>query len=124
MKTSIVRLAGALAIVAAGALLASCKDISTVKIGMPDLGRIPDGTYTGTELVFPVRAKVAVGVQGGRLSSFTILGHFSSSHGKPAEQLASIVLEKQTLLVDAVAGATISSKVILKAAENALTSAR
>ncbi|MGA2977039.1 MAG: FMN-binding protein [Spirochaetia bacterium] len=104
--------------------MGSCTDIKTVKISMPNLGKIPDGTYTGTEFIFPVRAKVRVEVAAGKIMSFTILKHFSSSHGKPAEQLAPLVVEKQTLLLDAVSGATFSSKVILKAGENALESAK
>jgi uncharacterized protein with FMN-binding domain len=43
--------------------------------------------------------------------------------GKPAETLARLVVERQTLELDAVSGATASSKAILKAGENALESA-
>ncbi|MBA7580983.1 hypothetical protein ES708_22882 [subsurface metagenome] len=43
-----------------------------------------------------------------------------SGQGAPAEMIASKVVEAQTLEVDVVSGATYSSKVILKAIENAL----
>jgi uncharacterized protein with FMN-binding domain len=43
-----------------------------------------------------------------------------NGQGKPAEVITEKVIETQSLQVDVVSGATYSSKVILKAIENAL----
>ena len=47
-----------------------------------------------------------------------------NGQGTPAEVIPEKVVETQTLEVDIVSGATYSSKVILKAIENALNNAR
>ena len=101
-------------------MVISCLPSDQIRISMPSIADIPDGKYTGTYFSFPVRAKVEVDIAAGRITAVRILSHFSSEHGKPAEQLAGTIVEKQTLLVDVVAGASHSSRVILKAGENAL----
>jgi uncharacterized protein with FMN-binding domain len=109
-------------LLACAAVLWSCVDVSSVVITMPDLSRIRDGVFDGQCTVGPVFARVEVAVEAGAITSFTILEH-RNGRGKPAEALASLVVEKQTLALDAVSGATYSSKAILKAGENALQSA-
>jgi uncharacterized protein with FMN-binding domain len=90
----------------------------------PAVGSLRDGSYVGAAFHFPVFARVQVRVAGGRIAAVRILGHFSSEHGKPAEALASTIVERQGVAVDAVAGATYSSEVILRAAGRALRKAR
>jgi len=51
--------------------------------------------------------------------SFTILEHDNGKGGK-AEKIVDDVIKAQSLNVDVVSGATVSSKVILKAGEMAL----
>ena len=46
-----------------------------------------------------------------------------NGQGSGAERIPATVVEKQTLQIDMVSGATYSSKVILKAIENALLNA-
>jgi uncharacterized protein with FMN-binding domain len=99
--------------------LSSCVNLSSIVVTMPDLTAIEDGSYTGQYTVGPVFAKVSVGVAAGRITSFTILEH-RTGKGQAAEVLASRVVEKQTLDLDAVSGATYSSKAILKAGQAAL----
>lgn len=102
----------------------SCADARIESVRMPALAGIPDGTYVGRAFRLPVYAKVAITLESGRITSFRILRHFSSEHGKPAERLAAAVVERQSVQIDAVSGATYSSGVILKAGELALRSAR
>ncbi len=90
-----------------------------VQLSMPELSKIPDGVYRGSAKVLPVIARVQVTVTGGRITGFRILRHLTGQ-GRAAEVLTEQVVEKQTIEIDAVSGATYSSKVILKAGENAL----
>jgi uncharacterized protein with FMN-binding domain len=85
----------------------------------PDLKMIADGEYTGEYKCGLVRAKVNVVIKNHSIVSFTILEHDHGRGGK-AEQIAEYVVEAQSLNVDVISGATVSSKVILKAGEMAL----
>jgi uncharacterized protein with FMN-binding domain len=119
------RMAAALtaaAVIAAAAALAGCSHSpEQIELSMPDLAKIPDGTYTGEAKQFPVQVKVEVTVVTGKITGFKILKH-RSGRGRAAESLAGRVVEQQTIEIDAVTGATYSSMVILKAGENALRS--
>lgn len=85
-----------------------------------DLSQVADGVYSGSFDLRIVAADVEVEVQGGRIESIEIVRH-SHGQGAAGEAVTERVLETQSLGVDAVSGATMSSKVILKAIENALT---
>jgi uncharacterized protein with FMN-binding domain len=102
-------------------VLLSCVDVASIVITMPDLSRVADGTWVGQYTAGPVRVKVSVGVAAGRITSFSILEH-RNGRGKTAEALAPLVVERQSIALDAIAGATYSSKVILKAGQIALES--
>lgn len=111
-------------VVFACALLAlgSCKlpaDIANLSIVTPDLSRVSDGTWTGACKTSLVKAIVSVTVQGSRIISITINQH-ENGRGKAAESIIGRVIDRQSLDVDIVSGATGSSKVILKAIEQAL----
>jgi uncharacterized protein with FMN-binding domain len=82
---------------------------------------IPDGTYAGSYEISPVRVVVQVKVENGNMAGIDILEHRNGLGGK-AERIVDDVLEQQSLSVDAVSGATASSRTILKAVENALQS--
>lgn len=84
-----------------------------------DLTSISDGRYIGEYAALPVSAKVSVTIQDHRITNIDLLEH-NNGQGAGAEVIPSIVVEKQTLQIDSVSGATYSSKVILKAIENAL----
>lgn len=86
-----------------------------------DLTEVEDGTYIGSYAKFPVDAKVKVTVKDHRITAIDLIEH-GNGKGAPAEVVPGKVVEAQSLDVDAVSGATYSSKVILKAIENALTS--
>jgi uncharacterized protein with FMN-binding domain len=84
-----------------------------------DISKVRDGVYRGKCNLFPLTAAVRVKVEGGRVTSIDVL---KSMHGKGygAEALAQRVVEAQTLDVDAVSGASGSSKAMRKAIEDAL----
>ncbi|MFO8059504.1 MAG: FMN-binding protein, partial [Bacillota bacterium] len=81
-----------------------------------------DGTYDGSHEVFPVSVEVRVTVQDHRITRIELVKH-THGRGEAAEVIPDRVLEAQTLKVDAISGATYSSKAILKAIEDALLKA-
>jgi uncharacterized protein with FMN-binding domain len=82
---------------------------------------VPDGTYSGNYEIPPVKVVVRVSVKDGEITGIDMVEHQNGLGGK-AERIVDDVLERQSLNVDAVSGATGSSKTILKAIENALQS--
>ena len=83
------------------------------------VGEVKDGTYEGEQSNVPVTARVEINVKDGRITDIILLGH-SHGPGHGADEIIDRVMEKQSLKVDAVTGATYSSKVVLKAIEKAL----
>ncbi len=96
------------------------KMFSTV-ISNIDLLKVADGTYTGSYDIFPVVAEVKVIVKDHKITAIQLVKH-RTGQGQGAEALPGKVVAAQSLQVDTVTGATLSSKVILKAIENALKS--
>jgi uncharacterized protein with FMN-binding domain len=80
---------------------------------------VGDGDYKGSQDNFPVTAEVLVTVKDGRITGIKLLGH-SHGPGHGADEIVGRVIAKQSLMVDAVTGASYSSKVVLKAIEKAL----
>lgn len=101
----------------------SVGQLESLTIDPVDLAKVRDGDYEGEYDGGLVKAKVRVSVSGGRITSLVILKH-DHGRGKKAESLAGAVVRAQSLAVDAVSGATHSSKVILKATELALKQPR
>jgi uncharacterized protein with FMN-binding domain len=93
---------------------------SHIDVKTPDFARLPDGTYRGHFDGGLVKATVDVVMAGGRIQKVTIVSH-RCGRGRPAEVIVNDVVRRQSLEVDAISGATRSSKVILKAIEVALT---
>ena len=94
-----------------------------IVIREPDLSVADDGVYTGTCETTLVKAKVRVTVEDHKIAAIEILEH-ECGKGAPAESIVGDVLNKGALNVDTVSGATLSSKVILKAIENAVSGDR
>ncbi|OCA98104.1 FMN-binding protein [Clostridium beijerinckii] len=92
------------------------KIVSEIDIKSVDLSNVHDGTYTGSFDAIFVGAEVEVTVK-----NIKLLNH-KTERGKPAEVIVDDAKKKQSLHVDTISGATNSSKVILKAIENALES--
>lgn len=84
-----------------------------------DVSKLEDGSYTGEYSTTLVSAKVEVVVEVRQITNITILEHeHGPNHG--AYGVADYIVSEQTLNVDTISGATMSSKVIAKAVENAL----
>jgi uncharacterized protein with FMN-binding domain len=112
------RLILAVAILAMTAL-ASCV-MPTIELGDPDFSAVPDGRYLGSFDGGLVKAEVELYASSGAITDIRLLRH-DCGKGKPAELIVDRVVEAQSLRVDTVSGATYSSKVILRAIENAIT---
>lgn len=95
------------------------REIAAIHISKVDLSRIPDGEYIGRSESVWVKATVKVVVKKHVITDIRILQH-ENGHGKPAEKILKLVKAKQSLNVQAVTGATASSKIILQALERAL----
>lgn len=106
-----------------GKMNAGLEELNHMTITNVDLSTVPDGTYTGSHEVFPVSAEVKVTVSGHKITGIQLIKH-RNGQGKAAESIPGKVIEGQSLQIDVVSGATYSSKVILKAIEKALTTAR
>lgn len=100
----------------------SLEYLSAMPVSDIDITKIPDGTYGGSYEAFPVSVKVSVTVTGGKITDIELTEHVNG-RGKPAEAITDRVIGAQSLDVDIISGATHSSKVILKAIEDALSSA-
>ncbi len=88
-------------------------------IGDIDFSNIPDGTYEGSRLFFPVYAKIRMQVKDGKIVDIEMLRALHGE-GRGAEAIFNDVADRQSLQVDAVSGATLSSKVTLLAIKDAL----
>jgi uncharacterized protein with FMN-binding domain len=95
------------------------KAVKELKIGSVDLSKISDGEYTGSCNVDFISVKVVVTVKNHKIDNINLAEH-KNGKGKSAEVITDKVVDSQSLQVDTVSGATNSSKVILKAIENAL----
>lgn len=93
--------------------------LKTIVIDEIDLSTTMDGTYIGSYETTVVKVKVAVIVVNHTITEIEILKH-DNGQGKEAEEIFNDVIESQSVLVDSIAGATYSSKVILLAIIDAL----
>jgi len=100
-------------------LEAGLKELDTLEFAPLNLSELDDGFYEGSFGAGIVSATVRVAVSGHEIKSIEIVKH-DHGKGKPAEAITASVIENQSVEVDVVSGATYSSKVILKAIENAI----
>ncbi|HYF83662.1 MAG TPA: FMN-binding protein [Clostridia bacterium] len=101
---------------------AKLERLADQSISNVDLSNAKDGIYIGSYKAFPVAAEVEVTINNHRIKEIGLKKH-NNGQGSAAEIIPGKVVEAQTLEVDIVAGATYSSKVILKAIEDALNQA-
>lgn len=95
------------------------KAVKNIELNDIEISNISDGDYDGAYDVGYIYAKVKVTVNSGNITDISILEH-RNERGTPAEIIIDKMVEEQRINVDAVSGATNSSKVIEKAVENAL----
>lgn len=94
--------------------------LKKVKINEVPISQVADGEYVGEAQIKPVSAKVNVQVENGKITDIEIKDHMTGL-GKNGEKIIDQIINKQSLDVDAISGATQSSVTITKAVENALT---
>lgn len=95
--------------------------MSDIEITNKSAAGIPDGAYIGECDAGYIYAKVRVDVSGETITNVVVLEH-RNERGGAAEAVTDDMVRQQNVRVDAVSGATNSSRVIMKAAENALES--
>lgn len=88
--------------------------VKNIEISDVDLSQMKNGKYHGQ-----CDAEVEVTVDNNKIEKIELLNH-KNERGKKAESIIDDVVKEQKITVDTVSGATNSSKVILKAIENAL----
>lgn len=99
--------------------------LSVVLIGCSSSDKYIDGEYQGESVGYYSNIKVNVTVEGGRISDIEIL-----EHNEPKiladivfEKLPPQIIKKNGTEVDIISGASYTSKSLIEAVDNALTSA-
>ncbi|NME82011.1 FMN-binding protein [Clostridium sp. SM-530-WT-3G] len=95
------------------------KTVKALQIQEVNLNNIQDGKYKGSFDANVISAEVEVAVKNHKIENINLINH-KTDRGKKAEVIIDDVIKKQTVKVDTISGATNSSKVILKAIQNAL----
>lgn len=85
-----------------------------------NLAQIADGTYPGSCDNGLVKVQVEVIVESHAIVEVRLLEH-DNGLGSAAEVITDMIVQRQSVEVDTISGATISSKTILKAVENSLS---
>lgn len=98
-------------------------DVNSITVSNLNMANITDGIYVGKYCITPVYVEVEVTVTEHKITNIKIIEHENGLGGK-AEKIVDDVISRQSLEVDAVSGATVSSKCIIKAIENELQSGR
>ncbi len=99
------------------------KQVRNMSIKEIDLSTVSAGKYRGDFSYGGFTYEVEVSIKGHRIDNITILKNRDSIYAKEAETVIDRVLYSQSLNVDAVSGATTTSKALLKAVEGALSKA-
>lgn len=92
----------------------------SIEVGEIDLSTVEDGTYNGEYTAGLVSVCVTVNVENHSITDISIDKH-DNGLGKKAEKIVDDIIAVQSLDVDAISGATISSDSIRKAVEIALS---
>lgn len=103
---------------------ANLNRLRTMDIISPDLSALNDGIYTGEFNDGGGTYSVEIEINNHVISHINLITSRKSSYVDYARPVIGRIIEKQTLTVDAVTGATTTSKCIMKAAENALGAKR
>jgi uncharacterized protein with FMN-binding domain len=98
--------------------------IRNMTINEPDLRRLENGRYIGRAEVGGFSFVVEVIMTDHRMEEIKVLKNGDSSYERWAEGVISKILRYQTLQVDAITGATTTSKALMKAVSNSLQSER
>lgn len=95
--------------------------VRKMPINHVDLSQVKDGDYSGDYAYGGFSYEVKVSVANHQIKDVAIVKNRTTKHAKMAEGVVKRILEQQKNDVDAMSGATTTSKALLKATENALT---
>ena len=115
---------------AGGALLfteGERREARNLPIKSVNFQRLHDGTYIGEYAggKYKWRAnQVQVTVSGRKVTSIKLLAHAQNQSAASSDELFGRVIQSQSLQVDTISGATLTSMAYLKAIENALDEAQ
>ncbi|WP_419025518.1 FMN-binding protein [Emergencia sp.] len=122
-------LAGVMFLLIVGHIAIYCFDfrdyqtkIKNIQLQGLDVSNIADGTYIGEYDAGYIYTKVEIIISNGTIENIILFEH-ENERGQAAEQVISNIVDTQAFPVDAITGATNSSKVIQKAIQNALEGA-
>ncbi len=93
---------------------------SNVEINDVDLSLLDDGIYNGEYRAGRWTNEVKVTVENHKITDISIVKDALFTNPEVSKELVEKVVSKQSLKVDMVSGATVSSKAYLKSIENAL----
>jgi len=96
-------------------------EVRNIEIADIDLEQIADGNYVGEFSYSKSHCKVEVVVRGHKIDNIVVLESGKNNHAKKAEAVLKKIIEKQKTNVDVIAGATTTSKALLRAVETALS---
>ncbi len=102
--------------IAESKIISDAKKLPLVKL---DFTQIENGQYFGNYQIFPVKVSVQVTIQNGTITQIELLEHFNGK-GSAAEKIMDDIIREQSLQVDCISGATVSSMAIKKAVEDSL----
>ncbi len=113
-------IASALVLSAVAVALSGCGSVAG---GPLRKGGLVDGVYRASHIQFPNRAVVEVTIRDQRMTAIRIVSHLTGLGGKAEKPIVERMLAAQSTGVDAVTGATNSSKCIAKAVQKAIDKA-
>lgn len=97
------------------------KKTQAMTIADVDLSKVQDGTYQGSHPVGVMPYTVEVAVKNHSIKKISIVKAFSGNeYSRKGRAILDTVIARQTLDVDVITGATITSKAYLAAARDAL----
>jgi uncharacterized protein with FMN-binding domain len=117
---------GVLVLLVVGTMVRVSMEVSrvmAVPLAKHDLAAIGDGAWRGTEMFIGSRFDVEVTVKDHRIDAISVIADDGRSYAKEARAVLDRVVKAQALTVDAVTGATNTSRVFLNAVNDALLKA-
>jgi uncharacterized protein with FMN-binding domain len=94
--------------------------VRQMEIQNVDINDLQDGEYIGSFTYSGFEYRVRTTVDAHRITNIEILKNRNTKHAKQAEAVVIEIINRQTPNVDAVSGATTTSKALMKAVENSL----
>lgn len=102
-------------------LVSPYRKAPVITYGRLDLTDVPDGVYKGKAIDFGDSViRVDVNVKNSQIADIKIIDAKNTNYVKKTESIIDSVITEQSLEVDAVTGATVTSEAILAAVKNAL----